>query len=306
MVTTSRGAVLRAFNQPLTIEEAEVPAPEPGALVARVSYGGVCGTDVHLHHGNLPIPTPVILGPRGGRHRLEAGGGRRAPISPANRCAKATRSPGGPTSPAGGATGAWSRRSARSAPTARSTASTSASTSGRGSPAAGRTTSICNRGRPSSASRTDISPEQAIALGCAGPTTVHGVLERCPVGVGETVVVQGSGPVGMAAAMYAHLSGAAQVILVGGPAGRLGLARELGVGDVHIDLFEVADPAERIRLVLDETPGKRGADVVLECAGVPAAVAEGFEMARRNGRYLVLGQYTDRGETPINPHVDHA
>jgi threonine dehydrogenase-like Zn-dependent dehydrogenase len=32
-------------------------------------------------------------------------------------------------------------------------------------------------------------------------------------------------------------------------------------------------------------------------------VPEGFEMVRRNGRYLVLGQYTDRGATPINPHV---
>ena len=50
-------------------------------------------------------------------------------------------------------------------------------------------------------------------------------------------------------------------------------------------------------------PAGRGADVVLECTGVPSAVAEGFELARRNGKYLVLGQYTDRGPTPINPHV---
>ena len=39
--------------------------------------------------------------------------------------------------------------------------------------------------------------------------------------VGETVVVQGSGPVGLAAAMYAQLAGAAKTILVGGPASRL-------------------------------------------------------------------------------------
>ena len=49
--------------------------------------------------------------------------------------------------------------------------------------------------------------------------------------VGDTVVVQGSGPVGMAAAMDAQLAGAAKVIVVGGPASRLALARELGVGD---------------------------------------------------------------------------
>jgi D-arabinose 1-dehydrogenase-like Zn-dependent alcohol dehydrogenase len=58
----ARGAVLRTFNEPLTLEEAPVLDPEPGALIARVDMGGVCGTDVHLHHGNLPIPTPVILG----------------------------------------------------------------------------------------------------------------------------------------------------------------------------------------------------------------------------------------------------
>ena len=109
--------------------------------------------------------------------------------------------------------------------------------------------------------------------------------------------------VGIAAAMYAHLAGAARVILVGGPANRLDLAREIGVGDVHIDIFEFPDAAERVRLVLDATPGRRGADVVLECAGVPEAVAEGWEMARRGGSFLALGQYTDRGPTPLNPHV---
>jgi threonine dehydrogenase-like Zn-dependent dehydrogenase len=148
-----------------------------------------------------------------------------------------------------------------------------------------------------------IPPEQAIALGCAGPTAMHGVIDVCGVHVGETVVVQGSGPVGLAAAMYAHLAGAAKVILVGGPANRLELAREIGVGDVHIDIFTTPDPTERIRQVLEETPGRRGADVTLECAGVPEAVAEGWEMTRRSGRYLVLGQYTDRGPTPLNPHL---
>ncbi|MBA3413813.1 MAG: alcohol dehydrogenase catalytic domain-containing protein, partial [Chloroflexia bacterium] len=60
--TIARGAVLRAFHEPVTIEEAPIPAPEPGALVARIDLGGICGTDIHLSHGNLPIPLPVILG----------------------------------------------------------------------------------------------------------------------------------------------------------------------------------------------------------------------------------------------------
>jgi threonine dehydrogenase-like Zn-dependent dehydrogenase len=42
---------------------------------------------------------------------------------------------------------------------------------------------------------------------------------------------------------------------------------------------------------------------VLECAGVPAAVIEGLEMTRRGGSFLALGQYTDRGAVPLNPHL---
>ncbi len=56
-------------------------------------------------------------------------------------------------------------------------------------------------------------------------------------------------------------------------------------------------------MVQAETSAGRGADVVIECTGVPSAVAEGLDFVRRNGQYLVLGQYTDRGTTPINPHI---
>ena len=298
----SRGVVLRAFGEPLVVETAEVPAPQPGALVARVEMAGVCGTDVHLHHGNLPIPTPVILGHEAVGRVVRLGDGVTSdftgvPLHEGDAIAWASSIPCGrchwcvvegertlcETRRVYGINqrfDEWPHLSGGWADAVYLQPGTAVFKLPVGTP-----------------------PERAIALGCAGPTAVHGVLDVIGVRAGETVVVQGSGPVGIAAAMYAHLSGAAKVIVVGGPASRLALARELGVGDVHVDLFAVADPAARIALVLGETPGGRGADVVLECAGVPAAVAEGFEMARRNGRYLVLGQYTDRGATPINPHV---
>jgi threonine dehydrogenase-like Zn-dependent dehydrogenase len=41
----------------------------------------------------------------------------------------------------------------------------------------------------------------------------------------------------------------------------------------------------------------------VECAGVPVAVAEALDLARPGGRVLVLGQYTDHGPTPLNPHL---
>jgi propanol-preferring alcohol dehydrogenase len=43
--------VLSEFNAPLKVESAPVPEPGPVAVVARVDLAGVCGTDVHRHHG---------------------------------------------------------------------------------------------------------------------------------------------------------------------------------------------------------------------------------------------------------------
>ena len=48
--------------------------------------------------------------------------------------------------------------------------------------------------------------------------------------LGDTVVVQGSGAIGLVTLACAKLSGAAKVIMVGGPAGRLELAKRLGGG----------------------------------------------------------------------------
>ena len=53
--------------------------------------------------------------------------------------------------------------------------------------------------------------------------------------------------------------------------------------------------------VHDRTSG-RGADVVIEASGNPAAVVEGLEMVRDAGRYVVVGQYTDAGDVSLNPH----
>ena len=60
---SARAAVLAAYNQPLELREFPLPAElEPGAALVRVTMAGVCGTDVHLWHGQLPMSLPVILG----------------------------------------------------------------------------------------------------------------------------------------------------------------------------------------------------------------------------------------------------
>jgi L-iditol 2-dehydrogenase len=106
--------------------------------------------------------------------------------------------------------------------------------------------------------------------------------------------------VGLNAAIFAQLSGALRVFVVGSPRSRLEAARRLGAEDT-LDIADAKDPAERVRWVRDRTSG-RGADVVIEASGNPAAVPEGLEMLRDDGRYVVVGQYTDAGDAAINPH----
>jgi threonine dehydrogenase-like Zn-dependent dehydrogenase len=77
-------------------------------------------------------------------------------------------------------------------------------------------------------------------------------------------------------------------------------AARCGIGDAHVDVVGADDPDRALARVAELTGG--GADLVIECAGVPAAVAQGLRLARRGGSYLVVGQYTDAGDTPVNPH----
>src|SRR3954451_11895119 len=110
----------------------------------------------------------------------------------------------------------------------------------------------------------DLPWETFLAAGCGLPTALH-ALERAEVRFGDTVVVQGSGPVGLNAAILAQLRGAGRVIVVGGPPLRLAMATQSGA-DATLDIGELG-AAGRIAAVRDLTGG-RGADVTIEATGV--------------------------------------
>ncbi len=120
-------------------------------------------------------------------------------------------------------------------------------------------------------------------------------------GPGDYVVVQGSGPIGIAAAMTAKLAGAYKILLIGAPKERLDLAGSLGFFDKMINIEEVMDHEERVRIVQAWTPGGVGPDLVVDCTGVPDAVPEGLEMVRRGGTFVEIGSFVETGETSISP-----
>jgi threonine dehydrogenase-like Zn-dependent dehydrogenase len=116
----------------------------------------------------------------------------------------------------------------------------------------------------------------------------------------ENVVIQGAGPVGLYSLLMAVESGSGQVIVIGAPEGRLGLAKKWGASHV-INIDNVKDPAQRKEQVLALTSG-RGPEVVIECSGIPAAFNEGLDMIQKGGRYLVMGQ-TSAATLPVAPGI---
>jgi threonine dehydrogenase-like Zn-dependent dehydrogenase len=301
-MTDNRAMVLEAFGEPVALHRREIPAPKAGAAIARVAYGGICGTDVHLQQGRLPIPTPVVLGHEavGTIERLGEGltvDAAGLPLREGDRVTWASNIPCG-RCPACLLEGERTMCANRRIYGINQRFDEWPNLSG------GWSDRIYLQPNTTIVRLSDeVTFEQVIALGCAGPTVIHGLLHRARVRVGDTVVVQGAGPVGLAAALFARLAGADKIILVGGPTKRLSVIEELGIADVIVDIDAVPATADRAELVLQETVRAAGADVVVECTGVPAAVAEGIDLCRPSGEYVILGQYTDHGPTPLNPHL---
>jgi L-iditol 2-dehydrogenase len=292
----ARAAVIPAPGQPVELREFPLPDLAPGEALLAVHCSEVCGTDVHLHHGRLAgVPYPLIPGHVSAGTLVAVRGELRDVHGAAlregdavtfldvhrtcHRCwyclvAKAsTRCPerkvyGITYGAADGLCGGWADHVHLLAGT--------------------RLLRL-----------EDLAPRDFLRGGCALPTALHG-LERAQVQIGDAVLVLGAGPVGLSCAALARAAGAATVLAIGGPASRLDTARAMGADHV---LGLAGEPADREAWVRERTAG-RGADVVIEAAGVPAAVVQAMRCARDGGRVVVLGQYTDHGEVPFHPHGD--
>lgn len=116
---------------------------------------------------------------------------------------------------------------------------------------------------------------------------------------GDTVVVQGAGPIGMMMMVKARLLGAGKIIALDAMDMKLELAKEFGA-DLGINVAGM-DNKELVQIIRDETQG-RGADVVVETVGTPDVVRVGLEMLRRGGTYLETGNFADTGEVSLNIH----
>jgi L-iditol 2-dehydrogenase len=116
------------------------------------------------------------------------------------------------------------------------------------------------------------------------------------VGLDDTVVVIGAGPVGTAHAAISRLEGAGAVLLLEAAADRLELAREI-LGDERMTYVDVSesDGTEVVR----QATGRMGADVVIVACSSGQAQEQAMEMAAPRGRVLFFGGLP-KGTTHIN------
>jgi L-iditol 2-dehydrogenase len=289
-------AVMPAPRVPVELREFQEPALQPGSALLRTLYSEVCGTDVHLWHGRLAgVPYPIIPGHvsvgladkvRGDMRAADGTriveGDRLVFFDVHRTCGRCractvTRTPtrcearrvyGITDSAEEGLFGGWSE-------------------------------AIYLEPGVVAARLPDAVPaESYIGGGCGLITAVH-ILDRAAVLLGDTVVVQGTGAVGLSAIALAKLAGAAQVIAIGAPADRLDHARAMGA-DLAIDV-STTTAADRLAQVRALTGGL-GADVAIEAAGSARAFEEGLDLVRDGGRYVIAGHYTDAGPSTVNVH----
>ena len=78
---------------------------------------------------------------------------------------------------------------------------------------------------------TGVPPQTYISGGCGLMTAVHAI-DRASLTLGDTVLVQGTGAVGLSVIALAKLSGATHVVAFGAPADRLALAASMGADTV--------------------------------------------------------------------------
>lgn len=119
--------------------------------------------------------------------------------------------------------------------------------------------------------------------------------------VGRTVVVLGVGPLGLCHLVKARLTGAGRVFATDRFASRLALAGELGADEVFNVTSSTLD--ERVASVMGLTGG-RGADIVVDCSGVPATFTESLRLVRNGGVVIEAGTFVDMGPVGINPNSD--
>lgn len=258
------------------IELRDFPEPEPaaGRAVVEISYCGICGTDLHAYHGGDPY-NPAICGHEWAGTITALGA---APSGGAVEGLHEGDRVGIGVAPSCGACA-----ECRSGDAAHCM-NTMMGMLGIGPMAAkhgGFASAISIEAARLYPLRPGISDVSGAILEPA-TVAIH-ALRRTPLRLGDSVVVLGAGPIGLLILQCARSAGAGCVAVVEPEPSRAALASRLGATAVIDPKTDVVE--ERIQAIC----GPLGADVVFECAGIPATIDQSASLVRRGGVVSLVG-----------------
>jgi threonine dehydrogenase-like Zn-dependent dehydrogenase len=150
----------------------------------------------------------------------------------------------------------------------------------------------------------EIDPAILVPVSCSGATTAH-TIELCGISEGDTVIIQGPGPMGIFALALAQERGASDVIVIGTKLDKERLKLSLEFGAAKILNINETSFEERLSYIKKKTNGW-GAEVVIDCTGSPHAIQEGIKMTAPGGIYTLPGVAIPIGEIPIRFYEDVA
>jgi 2-desacetyl-2-hydroxyethyl bacteriochlorophyllide A dehydrogenase len=271
---TRHSAAFYRGNRNFAVEQVEAPAPGPGEVQLRVAYCGICGTDMHVFHGNMDARVGLnrIVGHEMSA-KVEAVGdgvdnvlpGQHVVVRPLDPC---------------GACPACRRGHAH----------------------------ICHNlkflGLDTDGAMQELwnAPAHTLHLLPEGMRLDHAALIE-PVAVachdvrlagvqpGEDVVVIGGGPIGVLVAMVAREAGG-KVLLSEVNEARLAIARSLG--------FDTVNPArEDLQALVDARTGTKGADVVFEVSGTQPGVDAMTAVAATRARIVMVAIHASKPQIDL-------
>jgi (R,R)-butanediol dehydrogenase/meso-butanediol dehydrogenase/diacetyl reductase len=281
MSNTKKGVVLIGAKQ-ITIEERPLPKPGPGEGIVKVELCGICGSDLHgWEAGGAVYPLGTLMGHEAVGTVTDVGEGISALKTGDKVAINGFSSCGYCVACRRGLNNACVNNLDR-------TIGNSDKLDGAFAdyiwlPELG----IMATQMPENLSFEDGALTEPLA------TSVHAV-RISQFQVGDTVVVAGAGPIGLLAIQALKVGGAGRIIVSQSPGPRRDLALELGAD-------EAVNPRDPDNPVGDQTQQVTdgGADVVIECAGVPASFQQCIDMARPGGQVILVG--VNEKETPVIP-----
>ena len=284
----ARAAVLRRINTPMAVETVEVGLAAPGDVLVRIRAASLCHTDLEAIEGALAVPLPAVLGHEAAGEVVEVGAdvtdlaiGDRVVLSWNPHCGHCFYCDRGQP--------ILCSRFLANGP--------------KGFHFDGRPRLICD-GVPmhqlmylggfaeycvvpaQSAVRVprEMPFDRAALLGCGVMTGVGAATRIAELRWGSVAMVLGCGAVGLSAVQGCRLAGAGAILAVDPNPARLQLAQALGATHACD-----ADLEEAVAIARALTDG-RGADVVIEAAGVPASFRLSMEAVRPGGQVVWLGK----------------